>query len=48
VRFRAAYVLGKVGPAAACAEPALREALKDEELTVRMAAEEALRSISGK
>jgi hypothetical protein len=45
VRRDAAHVLGKLGPKAKAAEPALRKALKDEEAAVREAAAQALKRI---
>jgi HEAT repeat protein len=45
IRRHAAQVLGEIGPKAKAAIPALREALKDERLTVRQAAAEALKKI---
>ena len=46
VRRDAAHVLGKLGPKARAAEPALRKALKDEEAAVREAAAQALKRIN--
>jgi HEAT repeat protein len=45
IRRHAAQVLGELGPKAKAAIPALREALKDERLTVREAAAEALKKV---
>jgi HEAT repeat protein len=45
VRWAAASALGKFGPEAWSAATALTEALEDEDLSVRRAAEEALESI---
>jgi HEAT repeat protein len=46
VRRDAAHLLGKLGSKAKAAEPALREALKDEEEAVREAAAQALKRIN--
>jgi HEAT repeats len=46
VRRDAAHTLGKSGPKAKAAEPALRKALKDEAVAVREAAAQALKRIN--
>ncbi len=46
VRYRAAQALGRIGPEAKAAAPALKEALKDENELVRKATGEALRKIT--
>jgi serine/threonine protein kinase len=47
VRLQAAIGLGEIGEAASAAVPALRRALKDDDESVRLAAEKALRRIAG-
>jgi HEAT repeat protein len=47
LRTQAAITLGKLGKAAAAAEGALRDALKDDHLQVREAAAAALKNVSG-
>lgn len=48
VRTTAARVLGKAGPAARPALPALEKAARDENASVRQAAAEALEKIRGR
>ena len=45
MRFRAAWALARIGPAATDAIPALEAALKDKSAKVRAAAAEALKKI---